>query len=215
MRGLLEQYVSPVVVERLLASPDAATLGGVRRTVTTLFADIRGFSNFSTLASLEVLVDVLNRHIAVVARAILAEEGTLDKYMGDAVMAYFNAPLRQPDHALRAVRAAWRIRQQVKESNPQLPATSRLQFGVGVSTGEVLVGNIGAQQLMTYTVIGDAVNVGRQLQQRARGGQVLICQQTFWMVQDHVEARPVGMVKIKGHPQPEPVFEVVNVRTCV
>jgi class 3 adenylate cyclase len=194
-----------------MASPDAATLGGVRRTVTALFADMRGFSTFSTLATPEVLVDVVNRHVSVVAEAILAEDGTLDKILGDEVMAYFNAPLRQPDHALRAVRGAWRLCRTIEESNPQLPPASRLQFGVGISTGEALVGNVGAEQLMSFTVSGDAINVGRRLTERARAGQILICQQTYWRVQDHVRAQPRGMVEIKGHPQPEPVFEVLSV----
>ena len=212
IRGLFERYVAPSVVEKLVAQPDAIMLGGVRQSVTTLFADIRGFSDFSTRVTPEVLVDVLNRHIAVAAEAIRAEEGTLDKFLGDAVMAYFNAPLPQPDHALRAVRAAWRICHAVEDSHSHLPPTAQLQFGIGISTGEVLVGNIGAPQLMSFTVIGDAVNVSRCLQEHAQGGQILICQRVHDLVQDHVETQPVGEVEIKGHPQPEPVFEVVAVR---
>lgn len=212
IRGLFERYVAPSVVEELVARPDTVALGGVRQRVTILFADIRGFSDFSTRVTPEALVDVLNRHITVAAEAILAEEGTLDKFLGDAVMAYFNAPLPQPDHALRAVRAAWRICRAVEESHSRLPLTSRLQFGIGISTGEVLVGNIGAPQLMSFTVIGDAVNVSCRLQEHAHEGQILICQRVHDLVQAHVETRSVGEIKIKGHPQPEPVFEVVAVR---
>jgi len=210
IRGLFERYVAPSVVEKIVAHPDAVMLGGVRQRVTILFADIRGFSDFSIRVTPEVLVDILNRHIAVAAEAIRAEEGTLDKFLGDAVMAYFNAPLPQPDHALRAVRAAWRICRAVEESHSHLPPTARLQFGIGISTGEVLVGNIGAPQLMSFTVIGDAVNVSCRLQEHAHGGQVLICQRVHDLVQGHVEMRPVGELEIKGHPQPEPVFEVVG-----
>ena len=211
IRGLFERYVAPSVVEKLMARPDAAALGGVRQKATILFADLRGFSSFSVRTTPEVLVDVLNHHLAVAAAAVLAEEGTLDKFLGDAVMAYFNAPLPQPDHALRAVRAAWRICRAIDESHSQLPPASQLQFGVGVCTGEVLVGNIGAPQLMTFTVIGDAVNVSRRLQEQARGGQVLICQQLYRLVQDRIEARPAGVVEIKGHQQPEPIYKVVAV----
>jgi len=210
IRGVFERYVAPSVVEKLMAQPEAIKLGGTRQTVTILFADIRGFSDFSARATPEVLVDVLNQHIAVAAEAILAEGGTLDKFLGDGVMAYFNAPLKQADHALRAVRAAWRICQAVEESHPTLPQRSQLQFGVGVSTGEVVVGNIGAPQSMNFTVIGDAVNVSRQLQEHADEGQILISQQVYGLVHDYVEARPVGMMSIKGHPQPEPAFEVVS-----
>jgi class 3 adenylate cyclase/DNA-binding response OmpR family regulator len=211
IRGLFERYVAPSVVEKLMAQPEAVALGGVRRRATILFADIRGFSTFSTWATPEVLMDVLNRHIAAAAEVILDEGGTLDKFMGDAVMAYFNAPLPQPDHVLRAVRAAWRICRAVDESHARLPTASRLQFGLGVSTGEVLVGNVGAPQMMNFTVIGDAVNMSRRLQECAQGGQVLICQQVYGLVRGYVEARPVGMVDLKGHPQPEPAFEVVAV----
>jgi len=208
--SLFERYVAPSVVEKLVAQPEAIKLGGVRQIVTTLFADIRGFSKFSAHTTPEVLVDVLNRHIAVAAEAILAEAGTLDKFLGDAVMAYFNAPLPQPDHALRAVRAAWRICRAVDQSR-SLPPASRLQFGVGISTGETLVGNIGTSQLMNFTVIGDAVNMSRRLQEQAQGGQVLICQQVYGLVKGYVEARPVGMVELKGHQQLEPAFEVLAV----
>jgi class 3 adenylate cyclase/DNA-binding response OmpR family regulator len=211
IRGLFERYVAPSVVEKLMAQPDAVSLGGVCQRATILFADIRGFSDYSTRAAPEVLVDVLNRHIAVAAEAILEEGGTLDKFLGDAVMAYFNAPLPQPDHALRAVRAAWRICRAVDESHSSLPSASRLQFGVGISTGEVLVGNIGAPQLMSFTVIGDAVNMSRRLQEHARGGQILICQQVYGLVRGYIEARMVGMVDLKGHPQPEPAFDVLAV----
>jgi len=209
IRGLFERYVAPSVVEKLMAQPDEVSLGGVRQRATILFADIRGFSNFSTRATPEVLVDVLNRHIAVAAEVILDEGGTVDKFLGDAVMAYFNAPLPQQDHALRAVRAAWRISRAVEESHAQLPQASRLQFGMGVSTGEVLVGNIGAPQLMNFTVIGDAVNTSRRLQELASGGQVLICQHVYGLVRGYVKARPVGMLELKGHAQSEPAFEVV------
>jgi class 3 adenylate cyclase len=175
---------------------------------TVLFADIRGFSGLSTRVSPEVLVDVLNHHITVAVKAILAEEGTLDKFLGDGVMAYFNAPLAQPDHVLRAVRAAWRL---LEDAHLQLPEASRFRFWVGVSTGEVVVGNIGAPQQMTFTVIGDVVNVGRQLQKQARGGQILVTQQVYGLVQDYIQADMMGLVEFKGHSQPEPIFEVVAV----
>lgn len=212
IRGLFERYVAPSVVERLMARPDAIRLGGVRQDATLLFADIRGFSDFSVRAAPEVLVDVLNHHIAVAADAILAEGGTLDKFLGDGVMAYFNAPLPQPDHALRAVRAAWRVCRAVEESHGKLPPASRLSFGVGVSTGQVVIGNIGTPQLMNFTAIGDAVNVSLRLQEHARAGQILITQQVYDVVKDDVEARSVGTVELKGHPQPEPAYEVLLVR---
>jgi len=212
IRGMFERYVAPSVVEKLMVQPDAVALGGVRQKATILFADIRGFSSFGARVTPEVLVNVLNHHITVAAEAVLVERGTLDKFLGDAVMAYFNAPLPQPDHALRAVRAAWRICQAIQESHAQLPTAYQLQFGVGISTGEVLVGNIGTPQLMNFTVIGDTVNTSRRLQENAREDQILICQQVHELVRDCVETRSVGMMELKGHSQPEPVFEVVAVQ---
>jgi class 3 adenylate cyclase/DNA-binding response OmpR family regulator len=212
IRGLFERYVAPSVVEKLMDRPDTVQLGGVLQQATVLFADIRGFSDFSVRATPKVLVEVLNYHIAVATEAILAEGGTMDKFLGDGVLAYFNAPLRQEDHVLRAVRAAWRLCRSIEEAHKKLPEASRFHFGVGVSTGEVLVGNIGAPQMMNFTVIGDAVNVGRRLQQHARGGQILISHQVYELVQNHANAQPAGMLEVKGHPQPDPVYEVVSVQ---
>jgi class 3 adenylate cyclase/DNA-binding response OmpR family regulator len=211
IRGLFERYVAPSVVEKLVDRPETVELGGVCQQATILFADIRGFSDLSTRASPEVLVDLLNHHIAVAVEAILAEGGTLDKFLGDGVMAYFNAPLAQSDHVLRAVRAAWRLCRSLEEAHTKLPEASQFHFGVGVSTGEVVVGNIGAPQLMNFTVIGDAVNVGRRLQEQAHGGQILVTQQVYGLAQDYIKAEMAGLIEVKGHAQPEPVFEVVSV----
>lgn len=211
IRSLFERYVAPSVVEKLIARPDLIEPGGVRQEATVLFADIRDFSNFSARVTSKILMEVLNQHIAVAAEAILAERGTLDKFLGDAVMAYFNAPLPQPDHALRAVRAAWRIKQRIQEVHHQLPSAHRLQFGIGISTGEVLLGNVGAAQLMSFTVIGDTVNVSRRLQENAQAGQILICRRVHELVHKHVETREVDDLKLKGHDQPETIFEVTAV----
>ncbi|MFN2269538.1 MAG: response regulator [Anaerolineae bacterium] len=211
-RGLFERCVSPSVAEKLAAQPGAVNLDGVRQQASILFADIRGLNDFNTHTSPEVLVKVLNQHIGVMVEAILAEDGTLGKIMGDGVLAYFNVPLCQSDHVLRAVRAAWRLCRAVEAFHSRLPETSRFQFGVGVDTGEVIVGNLGAPQVMNLTVIGDAVNVSRCLQEQARGGQVLLSQQAYGLVQDYVKAELAGLVEVKGHPQPDPVFEVKSVQ---
>lgn len=212
IRGLFERYVAPSVVEQLVARPDQVALGGVRQVATILFADIRGFSDVSVRATPEELVDLLNHHIAIATEAIIAEGGTLDKFLGDGVMAYFNAPLEQPDHALRAVRAAWRVCRSVEDSHMTLPRKSRLHFGVGISMGEVVVGNIGAPQAMNFTVIGDPVNVSRQLQEHAQGGQILISQPVCDVMEDGVATKSLGPIDIKGHPDPEPAYEVISVR---
>jgi class 3 adenylate cyclase len=209
IQNLFERYVAPPVVKELLNKTDEVALGGTRQTVSVLFADIRGFTRFSTQHNPEMLVEVLNRYITVAAKAILDQEGTLDKFMGDAVMAFFNAPLPQPDYALRAVRAASTIQRAIAVLHRKLPPPLRLRFGIGVSVGEAVVGNIGTPQMMNYTIIGEAVNKGQRLQARAKGGQTLICQNTFQLVRDHVKARPLGTVELKGLPASH-VFELLE-----
>jgi class 3 adenylate cyclase/DNA-binding response OmpR family regulator len=212
IRGLFERYVAPSVVEQMLAQPGNVSLGGRRQTITVLFADVRGFSTFSAKISPEILVELLNRYLRVAADAVLAQQGTLDKFMGDAVMAFFNAPLSQSDHAIRAVRAAWTLRHAVKELHRSLPQEYRLDFGVGVGIGEAIVGNIGTAQMMNYTAIGDSVNKVKRLQESAKGGQILINQEIYHLVLGHVEAQLVGNITLKGQSQPEPVYEVLEVR---
>jgi class 3 adenylate cyclase/DNA-binding response OmpR family regulator len=210
IRGLFERYVAPTVVEQILARPGNVELGGTRQSVTVLFADVRGFSSFSSQISPEILVELLNQYMRVAAEAVLTQEGTLDKFMGDAVMAFFNAPLPQSDHPVRAVRAAWSLCQLVKRLHEHLPPEHRLQFGVGVGIGEAVVGNIGTAQMMNYTVIGDSVNKVKRLQEQAKGGQILISPETHYLVQDYVEVRCVGDMLLKGQSQPESVYEVVR-----
>jgi class 3 adenylate cyclase/DNA-binding response OmpR family regulator len=212
IRGLFERYVSPSVVQQMLNQPGSVSLGGARQTVTVLFADVRGFSTFSSKTSPEILVELLNKYLSVAAEAVLAQEGTLDKFMGDAVMAFFNAPLSHDDHPVRAVRAAWALRDSVKKLHQSLPNQYRMNFGIGVGIGEAVVGNIGTAQMMNYTIIGDAVNKVKRLQENAKGGQVLISQETYFLVQSYVEARSVGSLTLKGQSQPEPVYEVLHLR---
>jgi class 3 adenylate cyclase len=211
IRNLFERYVAPTVVEQMLRQPDQVELGGARQTVTVLFADVRGFSKFSTYTSPEILIELLNQYIRVAADAVLAEQGILDKFMGDAVMAFFNAPLAQPDHALRAVRAAWNLRGRVQQLHQYLPPEHRLQFGVGVGVGEAVVGNVGTPQMMNYTIIGDAVNRVKRLQENAQGGQILINREAYYALQDRIEVRVLDNIHLKGQSRPEAVYQVLSV----
>ena len=213
IRGMFERYVSPSVVEQVLAKPDQVRLGGTRRTVTVLFADVRGFSAFSSQTSPEVLIELLNRYMQVAAHAIMTQEGTLDKFMGDAIMAFFNAPLPQFDHPVRAVRAAWEMSRAVKQLHQRLLPSHRLYFGVGVGIGEAVVGNVGTSQMMNYTVIGDSVNRVKRLQENAKGGQILISQETYHLIENYFQAECIGNIYLKGQSQPEPVYQVMKLRS--
>lgn len=212
IRGLFERYVAPSVVEQMLAQPGQVSLGGTRQKVAVLFADLRGFSAFSTRTEPEALVRLLNQYLRAAAEAVLAEEGTLDKFMGDAIMAFFNAPLPQEDYSLRAVRAAWKLCRWVERLHGRTAPADQLKFGVGVGVGEVIVGNIGTPQMMNFTIIGDTVNKAKRLQECAEGGQILIGQETYRLVQPHIEARCVDQIQLKGQAQPEPVYEVLALK---
>jgi PAS domain S-box-containing protein len=184
-RRLFERMVSPAVIDQL--DPDSLQLGGRRIEITTLFADIRGYTSFSEKIDPESLFYVLNRYLALAADAVLLESGTIDKFMGDAVMAWFNAPIPQADHVLRAVRAALAIQEQVSEEHMELPEEFQLQFGIGIHLGEVLLGLIGTQKRLEYTAIGDSVNIAKRLQENAQAGQILISQEAIGSLKGEVE----------------------------
>ena len=160
----------------------------------------------------ETLFDTLNYHLSLGAQAVLNHEGTLDKFMGDAIMAFFNAPLPQPDYALRAVAAAVEMQLRMTARAKTMPLHLRLQFGVGIACGEAVVGNIGTAQLMNYTAIGHSVNLARRLQEGAKGGQILIDESTYQAVQHYVRARSLETIEVKGFSAPVPVYEVLGLR---
>jgi adenylate cyclase len=210
IRETFERYVSPQVVERLLADPTQVRLGGVQQPITILFADLRGYTSMSETLRPNQLVDLLNGYLAVAIQAVLAYEGTISRYAGDLVMAIFNAPLQQPDHALRAVRAALRLRHDMVDYHATLPECLRIAFGVGIVTGEAVVGNIGAREWLNYTAIGDTVNLAQRLEEIARGGEILIDAQTREVLGPavHLEAR--GTTAIRGRREAVTVYSLTG-----
>lgn len=209
VRGTFERYVSPRVVEQLLSDPSRVQLGGARQEVTILFADIRGFSTFSERVEAEMLFEILNRHLTLAAEAVLEQEGTLDKFMGDAVMAVFNAPLAQEDHVLRAVRAAWQMKTSISNMHVRLEPGLQLRFGIGISTGPTVVGNVGSPMLQNYTAIGNTVNLASRLQTHAGPGQILLDGEAYAQVRGHVDVQALGQTYFKGHSEPTSVFELL------
>ena len=209
-RRLLERMVSPAVLDQI--NPDSLQTGGQQRDITILFADIRGFTSYSEKQSPEALVAVLNRYLAAGAEAVLAQEGTVDKFLGDAVMAWFNAPLPQPDHSLRAVRAALDLKTAIESLHAELPPEAHLSFGVGIHYGEAVLGWIGTQKRLEYTAIGDSVNTAKRIQENAAKGQILISAEAYERVKDAVEARPYAPLHVKGKSEAVEVYELVGLK---
>lgn len=209
-RRLFERMVSPAVIDQL--DPNSLHLGGQRTEVTTLFADIRGYTAFSEATTPEALVTVLNRYLAVAAEALLAEEGTIDKFLGDAVMAWFNAPVAQPDHSLRAVRAALAIRDAVTALHRELPSELHLSFGVGIHVGDALLGLVGSHQRLDYTAVGECVNIAKRLQEGASAGQILVSEALAEQVTDRALLEPVEPLLAEGFSAPLTAFELRGLR---
>lgn len=208
-RRLFERMVSPAVIDQL--DPDALQLGGHRAQITTLFADIRGFTAFSEKEKPETLMAVLNRYLAAAAEAILREEGTIDKFLGDAVMAWFNAPMPQKDHTLRAVRSAIALKSSVEALHRELSEDGRLAFGIGIHAGEALLGLVGTQQRVEYTAIGDCVNTAKRLQENAAAGQILISRETAKAILKSIEVVELPPIVAEGKEKPIEVYEIVGV----
>ncbi len=209
IRELFERYLPSPVARYLIDDPSRANLGGERREATILFADLRKFTAMAERMDPERLIEVVNSYLASATEAIFAQEGVLDKFMGDAVMALYNALLPQPDHAFRAVKTAFALRESLKSQHIE----PGLHFGFGISTGEVVVGNVGSEALMNYTAIGDAVNVAFRLQEQAKEGQILLSDSTYDQLKDSVDARPLGRMSIKRRAQAVEVYEALSLTT--
>jgi adenylate cyclase len=214
MKKLFGQYVSKDVCEHLVANPALARLGGQRREMTVLFADIRGFTTVSESGQPEEIVQMLNQYFTTMVNIIFLHEGTVDKFVGDMVMALFGAPLDDPLHADHAVEAALDMIDELQKLNAAWQADGRppLDIGIGINTGPMIAGNIGSDRIMSYTVIGDAVNLGSRLESlnKQYGTRIIISQATQARLNSRFELRPLGDVVVKGKTRPVAIFEVVR-----
>ena len=212
VKRLFSRYVSKDVFDQLMSDPSKAGLGGKRRSMTVLFSDIRGFTTFSEQGEPEAIVQQLNEYFSRMVHVVFEHRGTLDKFVGDAVMALFGAPLDDPDHAEHAVQAALAMLRELEELNRGWAAEGRptLAIGVGVNTGEMVAGNIGSESIMSYTVIGDAVNLGSRLESlnKQYGTSVIVSDATRERLQGRYDIRALGDVVVKGKSQPVAIFEV-------
>jgi len=213
VKALFGRYVSPDVFGRLLDDPRLARLGGSRREMTVLFSDIRGFTTASERAEPEAQVAQLNEHFSRMVQVLFRHRGTVDKFVGDMVMALFGAPLDDADHADHAVSAALEMAAALEELNRGWAARGRppLEIGIGVNSGEMIAGNVGSERIMSYTVIGDAVNLGARLESlnKEYGTRIIISEATRTRLKGRYELRPLGEVVVKGKTEAVGIFEVV------
>ena len=208
---LFGRYVAAQVVEEILSVGEQnLKLGGHRREITVLFVDIRQFTRIVELLGPEEIVELLNHFFEIVTRCIFENQGTIDKFIGDAVMAFFNAPLPLEDHAKRAVQAARQIMLEIAELRKVAREKWRieLQPGIGINIGEAVVGNIGTENRMDYTAIGDTVNLAQRLESIAGPGEVLISEEVYRYVQGKFPTVPLGKKSIKGKERPVMVYKL-------
>jgi len=214
LRTALERNLSPQVMEWLLRTPERDYLKGERVTATLLFSDMRNFTGMSERTTPGLLVEMLNEHLGAMTQVVLAHHGTLDKFVGDEVVAIFGAPWPQEDHALRAVQTALEMQRVHGELMARWQAAGReaVPIGIGINSGEVMAGYIGCERLMNYTAIGDNVNLASRLCDAAKGGQVLISEATYRLVVDAVDARPLPPLRVQGKSQPVQAYEVLGLK---
>ena len=215
LRRLFQRYVSPEVVQRLVDRPEALALEGERRKVSVLFSDIRGFTSLSERLPAEELVLCLNRYLTVMVEIIHRNGGMVDKFIGDAIMAIFGAPLPATDHAARAVKTGCDMQAALVRLNRKFEdeGIPQLTIGVGVHSGEAVIGNVGSPDRMEYTVIGDTVNVASRIESLCKrfGPCVLISAATRSEVVDGAFAfESVGDEFLKGRAEPVSIFRVTE-----
>jgi adenylate cyclase len=216
IRTAFGQYLSEDMVEQLADNPDRLTLGGETREMSILFSDVRGFTTISETykSNPRALTLLINSLLTPLSRAVVNNGGTIDKYMGDNIMAFWNAPLPDEDHAVNACSAALEMSRRLKDLNEQREAMGEelLEIGIGINTGECVVGNMGSDLRFDYTVLGDAVNLASRFegQTKSFGVRILVGEETAIQARDHLAILPVGSVRVKGKTEQGKIFTVVG-----
>jgi adenylate cyclase len=217
IRKMFSSYVSKRIVDELIRDPSKMRLGGTRKELSVLFSDIRGFTTFSEKYQPEEVVSQLNEYLGAMTEIVFRHDGTLDKFVGDAVMAFWGAPLEQPDHARRAVRCAVDMMTTLKELQKKWADEGKhvIDIGIGINTGEMVVGNMGAEgKKMDFTVIGDNVNLAARVEGLTRkfDSHIIITEFTYAKVKDGVDAKELEAVTVKGKERPVVMYTVLGMR---
>jgi adenylate cyclase len=212
IQGLFGGYVSDQVIAQLLEQPDGVVLGGERRRIAVLFADIRNFTTRSESARPEDIVDLLNQYFTEIVAAIQAHGGTVNSLMGDGVMAMFGAPIPDADAALHAVEAGREMMRSVQRLNARIasPGVELVRIGVGINAGDAVIGNVGSPRMMEYTAIGDVVNTASRIEGKTKevGADILIGQPVFEWIAGRIPSEPRGEIHVKGRVAAIPVYAV-------
>lgn len=218
IKARLQRFFSPAVVEKIMVQEEALTLGGEHCIATILFCDIRGYTSLTEKIDTLVSVEILNDFLSSMTEAVFVNEGTLDKYIGDCVMAIFGAPVAHPDDPLRAIKAALDMKQRVcrlKEEwckKMKIPEVESFEIGIGIHTGEVIAGNVGNINRMEYTVVSTAVNLASRLENTAEPGQILISRSTYELTKGFINAKKLSPVSLKNISKPVEVYEVIDLK---
>jgi class 3 adenylate cyclase/PAS domain-containing protein len=211
IRRIFGRFVHPNVVQQLIENPSALNLGGETKEISVIAADFRNFTSLNEHKTSQEVMNLLNTYLEIMVKEIWDEEGTVTGFWGDALMAIFNAPLPQEDHAFRAVRAAWKMRVAILEYQRTQPQDSLYSFGIGVNTGEAMVGNIGSRdRIQNYTAIGDVVNVAARLQQETRDNNILLNHSTFTRVRQRVRVTKLPPLTVKHKAEPLDVWCLIG-----
>jgi class 3 adenylate cyclase len=208
--ALFRTYLSPDVAETLRADPSQAGLGGSMVELTALFADLRGFTTFTEQTDPEEVMEMLNRYFGDVVPIILGNGGTVVQFVGDALLAVFDAPRPRPDHAFRAAKSGLAMQRAIAAQTEGMVDAPR--FRIGINTGVALMGNIGAAEFRSYNVVGDAVNVASRLETSADPGTVVIGEPTYQAIADRVVVHPLGPLDLKGKSRPINAYRLDHIR---
>lgn len=210
LRRTFERFVSPDIVDALMQNPESAQLGGAVREITVMFADLEGFTSLSERTDPVMLLNILNAYHGLMVQAIKRFGGTVDKFLGDGIMAIYNAPVALDDHALRAVASAFTIQRTLPEFHQTLAPEFHLKINFGIHTGFAVVGNIGTNEVMDYTAVGDTVNLASRLQSMSHGNTITISDSTYQLVQAFVQVRYDGPQDIRGRESKVNTYQVID-----
>ena len=209
-RANLGRFLSPAIVDQIMSEGADLVLGGNKRIVTTMFCDIRSFTNMSEANEPDKIVELLNEHFTAMTGIIFQRQGTLDKFIGDAIMAVWGSPISLPNDIPNSVAAAVEMQRANDMLNEKRKAEGRppLEMGIGIATGEVVAGYVGSPDRMEFTVIGDRVNTASRFCSKAGPGEIVVCEMTHEAVKEHFPTTELGAVQLKGKVEPEPAFGV-------